>query len=117
MFELTREETLSLRSQNAILKRGKHSKFLPYAFSEHGILMLAKVLKSRRAIQVSVKIIDVFIRMREMLLTHKGLLLKVEQLERKYSDHDRKIQKIFEFLKKLIVQKNTPRKPIGYIKR
>lgn len=52
MFELTREEFLSLRSQNATLKRGQHSKYIPFAFTEHGVLMLSNVLKSERAIQV-----------------------------------------------------------------
>ena len=61
MFELTREENEILRSQFATLKQVEHSKYLPYAFSEHGVLMLSNVLKSARAIEVSIKIIDVFV--------------------------------------------------------
>ena len=59
MFELTKEENDSLRSQNATLKQGAHTKYLPYAFTEHGVLMLANVLKSDRAIEMSIKVIDV----------------------------------------------------------
>lgn len=82
MFELTKEETEILRSQNATLRHGEHSKYLPYAFTEHGVLMLANVLKSGRAIVMSIKIIDVFVKLRQMLLTHKDILLKLEQLEK-----------------------------------
>jgi len=60
MFELTKEENENLRSQNATFKQGAFSKYLPYAFTEHGVLMLSNVLKSGRAIEMSIKIIDVF---------------------------------------------------------
>src|ERR1051326_954309 len=80
MFELTVEENESLRSQIATLKRGGHSKYLSYAFTEHGVLQLSNVLKSKRAIQTSIRIIDVFVKMREMLSAHKDVLLKLETL-------------------------------------
>jgi phage regulator Rha-like protein len=66
MFELTKEENENLRLQNATLGHGTYSKYLPYAFTEHGVLMLSNVLKSDRAIQMSIKIIDVFVKLREM---------------------------------------------------
>jgi ORF6N domain-containing protein len=102
MFELTVEEREGLRSQNATIRHGAHSKYLPYAFTEHGVLMLSNVLKSKRAIEMSIKIIDVFVKLREMLLTHKDILLKLEQLERKVMGHDEDIQLIFKYLKELI---------------
>ena len=114
MFELTREEYQSLRSQNATLKRGQHSKYIPFAFTEHGVLMLSNVLKSERAIQVSIQIIRIFTKLREMLLTHKDILLKLEKIEKKVIDHDEKIRLIFEYLKKMLTQSEKPRKRIGF---
>ena len=83
MFELTKEENNVLRSQNATLKQGQHSKYSPYVFSEHGVLMLSNVLKSSRAIETSIRIIDVFIKLREMIISQKDILLKLEQLDNK----------------------------------
>ncbi len=108
MFELTNEEYESLRSQNATLKQGGHSKYLPYVFTEHGVLMLANVLKSGRAIEMSIKVIDVFVKLREMLLTSSEILLKLEKLEKKVTGHDENIEMIFEALKQLI---NPPQLP------
>lgn len=67
MFQLTPQENEVLRSQIATLKRGEHSKYIPYAFTEHGVLMLSNVLKSGRAIEMSIKIIDVFVKLRASL--------------------------------------------------
>lgn len=75
MFELTIEEATVSRSQNATLKRGDNIKYLPLAFTEQGVMMLANVLKSKRAIEVSIKIIDVFILLRETLSNHTDLRL------------------------------------------
>ena len=114
MFELTQQEYESLRSQNATLKQGGHAKYLPYAFTEHGVLMLANVLKSGLAIEMSIKVIDVFVKLREMLLTHKDILLKLEQLEKKATAHDADIQMIFEALKQLLNPPQPPRQRIGF---
>ena len=114
MFELTKKESEASRSQNATLKRGENIKYLPYAFTEHGVLMLANVLKSGRAIQMSIRIIDIFVKLREMLLTHKDILLKLEQLEKHVSRNNKEIQMIFEALKQLLDPPQTPRKKIGY---
>lgn len=67
MFQLTYEEHEHLRSQNVTLKRGQHAKYLPYAFTEHGILMLSSVLKSERAEKVNILIIDTFVKLRELM--------------------------------------------------
>ena len=114
MFELSKEENEILRSQNATLKHGGHSKYLPYAFTEHGVLMLANVLKSGLAIEMSIKIIDVFVRLREMILTHKDILLKLEQLEKQVVQNSDEIQMIFSALKELINPPQEPRPPIGF---
>jgi hypothetical protein len=125
MFELTQEEYESLRSQNATLKRGEHSKYLPYVFTEHGVLMLSNVLKSSRAIETSIKIIDVFIRLREMIVNHKDILLKLEQIDKKIinlgldiKSHDGEIETLFELVDEIRKESEQPKKlkrnPIGY---
>jgi hypothetical protein len=119
VFQLSEEEVDIMVSQNAIPSRKQLGGYLPYAFTEHGILMLANVIKSERAIKVSIRIIEIFVRMREMLLAYKDILHKLEEVEKKYTDHDQKIMLIFEYLKQLeatkhqeLEQKN--RKPIGF---
>src|SRR5580704_3763257 len=114
MFELTQEENENLRSQNATLRQGAHSKYLPYAFTEHGVLMLSNVLKSSRAIEMSIKIIDVFVKVREMLLTHKDILLKLEQIERQVVENSEDIQMIFAALKQLLNPPQEPRPRVGF---
>lgn len=76
--------------------------------------MLSSVLHSERAIRVNIQIIRVYTKMRKLLLTHKDILLKLEQLERKAESHDEKIKLIFEYIKQLIQQKGEPRKRIGF---
>jgi len=114
MFKLTTEEYKSLRSQNATLKRGQYSKYPPYAFTEHGVLMLSSVLRSERAEKVNILIIDTFIELNQMLLTHKDLLLEMEAIKKKVGKQDEKIQMIFDYLKQFIQEKNEPPKQIGF---
>jgi hypothetical protein len=114
MFQLTDNEVVFMVSQNAIPSKKHLGGSLPYAFTEHGVLMLANVLKSGRAIQMSVRIIDVFVKIREMLLTHKDILLKLEQFEKQVVQNSEDIQMIFSVLKKLLNPHQKPRKPIGY---
>jgi hypothetical protein len=100
----------------------KFSPYLPFVFTEHGAVMLANVLNSDRAVQVNLQIVHVFIRMREMLATHKDILHKLEQIEKKDIEQDQKIMLIFEYLKQLEQVKQAkleqgPRKVIkGYKK-
>lgn len=100
MFELTLEEAENSRSQNATLKQGDNIKYMPFAFTEHGILMAANVLKSTQAIAVSIRIIDLFVRMREVLMAHKEILLRLEQLEKGVGNNRGDIQTMFHHLKK-----------------
>lgn len=114
MYQLTTEEVDFMVSQNVIPSRQYLGGTLPYVFSEFGILMLANVIKSPQAIAMSIKIIEVFVKFREMLITQKDLLLKFEHLEKLVVQHDYDIQSIFDALKQLIQQKNEPREPIGF---
>ncbi len=102
MIELTKEEYRLLRFQIGTLKQGQHSKYLPLAFTEQGVAMLSTVLKSRRSIQVNIQIMRVFVKLKEILLSHKDLALKIEQLEGKVGGHDQEIRAIFEAIKRLM---------------
>ena len=122
MFELSQNEFKSLiesmRSQ-FVTSQLKSTTYAPYVFSEHGVLQLSHVLKSARAKKMSIRIIEVFVRMREMLMTHKDILQKLEQLEKKDIELDGNIKVIFEYLKQFekakqeeLEQKNRSR--IGF---
>jgi hypothetical protein len=119
MFQLTNKEVEIMVSQNAIPSKQHLGGALPYVFTEHGVLQLANVLKSSRATQMSIKIIEVFIKMHELLSTHKEIFQKIELIEKKDIEQDQKIMLIFEYLKQLektkqeeLEYKNRPR--IGY---
>lgn len=114
MLELTLEEAEASRSHFATLKRGDNLKYLPFAFTEHGILMLANVLKSQQAIAVSIRIIDLFVRMREVMLAHKDILLRLEQLERRTGEQGSDIQSLFGYLKQQLDPPTEPRPQIGF---
>ncbi len=107
MFELIKEENLSLRSQNVTLKRGQHSKYLPFAFTEQGVAMLSSVLKSDRAIRVNIQIMRAFTQLRKMLSTHEDLKRKIESMEKKY---DEQFQIVFQAIKQLLSEKDKPKK-------
>ncbi len=114
MFELTLEEDRTLRSQFVTLKQGEHTKYPPFAFTEHGILMLANVLRSEQAIAVSIHIIRVFNRMREVFHSPQHVLDKLKELDERISIHDTEIQAIFDHLTELVSPTETARKPIGF---
>jgi hypothetical protein len=120
MFEVKVNEPTSLRTQNATLKkrRGEHSKYLPFAFTEHGIAMLSSVLNSQRAIDVNISIMRAFVNMRKLIYSSIELKEKIKELERltnnKFKDHDRKIKLIFDAIKSLIIQETKPKRQIGF---
>ncbi|MDO9256325.1 MAG: ORF6N domain-containing protein [Bacteroidales bacterium] len=118
MFQLTEPEFENLKSQIATSSWGGR-RTLPYAFSEHGVLMLSSVLNSDLAIKVNIQIMRVYTKVRNMLSTHKDLLLKFEEFETKLADQNDKIIAIFEYLKQFeeakqqeLEQRERPK--IGY---
>ena len=113
MFQITKEELNSLRSHFVTLKRGQHRKYLPYVFTEQGVAMLSSVLNSERAIQVNIQIMRAFIKLKEMLATHKDLKLKIEEMEKKY-DYQFKI--VFDAIKQLLEPPTKPKGKIGFQK-
>lgn len=115
MIQLTNEEFKILIFQNGTSSWGGTRK-VPYAFTEQDVTMLSCILNSDRAIEANIKIIRVFTKLREMLLTHKDILLKIDQLEKKVINHDENIQMIFDALRQLLTKPDQPRKRIGYKK-
>lgn len=113
MFQLTEEEWANLKSQNATSSWGGRRK-LPYAFTEHGVLMLSSVLNSKRAIAVNIHIMRVFTKLREMLITHKDLLLKLNTLESKVTNQNKSIKQIFEYLDQLANEEPESMEQIGF---
>jgi hypothetical protein len=90
MFQLTKEEDESLRSQIVISNEGRGGRrYMPYAFTEHGVAMLSSVLRSERAVQMNIIIVRAFVRMRELLATHKDLAENIERLEASQRQHAR----------------------------
>jgi len=86
-------------SQNVIPHRKYFGGSLPYAFTEQGVAMLSSVLNSERAVRVNIAIMRVFVKLREMLSTHKELAYKLSQLERKIEKHDEEIKLIFDAIR------------------
>ena len=114
MFRLTSNEKDKVVANCDHLKTLKFSPNLPFVFTEYGAVMLASILNSDRAIEVNIQIVRIFTRIREMLLTNKEILLKLEQLERKVTNHDENIQMIFKALKQLLNPPQPPRRSIGF---
>src|ERR1700733_5587136 len=101
MFQLTADEAEILRSQIVISSWGGR-RYLPFVFTEQGVAMLSSVLKSDRAIQVNIAIMRAFVKLREILATHKELALRLEVLEKKFLKHDGDIRDVFEAIRALL---------------
>jgi hypothetical protein len=117
MFQITSEEAkavLSLRSQIVILKRGQHLKYLPNVFTEHGVVMLANVLKSAVAVRASIQVVRAFIHLRRLLATNEEFARKIEALERKVGKHDTDLQAILAMLRKILEPPPPPRRAFGF---
>lgn len=114
MFQLTNKEVQNMVSQNAIPSKQYLGGHLPYAFTEHGVLMLANVLKSSKALKMSIRIIEIFVKLRDILLAHKDILLKVQKLEQKTDKNDEDIKLIFKYLKEIFYPKAGAMRKIGF---
>ncbi len=116
MFRLTENEAESMISQNAIPSKQSLGGSLPLVFTEHGVLQLANVIKSERATQISIKIIEIFVNMREYLNNNVNLRLDIEAIKKKVDNHDKNIELLFSYLDELIDKKENieERTKIGY---
>jgi hypothetical protein len=123
MFQLTMQEAKQwwtevsadfLRSQIVTLKRGQHIKYRPYAFTEHGILMLSSILNSERAIRVNIQIMRAFVRFRQILATHADLERRLHDLEKKY---DAQFKVVFDAIRRLMAPSQPSTNKIGFLLR
>ncbi len=110
MFQLTPQEVTNLKSQIVTSSWGGR-RYLPYAFTEQGVAMLSSVLKSKRAIQVNIAIMRAFVRLKQVLATHKELAEKLVELERVTVRHTAEIQTIFEIIRQMM---EPPTNVIGF---
>lgn len=117
MFQLTNEETKNWISQIVISNKERMGlRKNPLVFTEMGVAMLSSVIKSERAIQVNIQIMRTFTRIREILLTHKDLKKKIENLEKKYEQHNDHFKVVFEAIKRLLEEKEKPKNKLGFLK-
>lgn len=115
MFTMTTREFKNWRTQIASSNSDKMGlRYSPYCFTEQGVTMLACVLNSERAIDVNIRIIRIFTKMREMVATHKDILLKLELIEKKMSKHDDQFYHVFLALKRFLQRESEEMKKIGY---
>jgi hypothetical protein len=116
MFEMNKEEFEDWRTQNATSKEDKQGlRYAPFCFTEQGVTMLSCVLSSERAIMVNIQIMRIYTKMREMLLTHKDILLKLEQLESQTLRNTEDIQAVFDQLKQFLIPvEQAERRWIGF---
>ena len=111
MFQLDFQEVSRSRSQFVTLKRGQNVKYLPYAFTEQGVAMLSSVLKSKRAVQVNIEIMRAFVRLRQLLSSHRDLARKLAALEQKY---DAQFKVVFDAIRHLMAPPEPKPRRIGF---
>lgn len=114
MFELTADEFKVLRSQFVTSGSSGGQRYTPFAFTEQGIAMLSGILNSPRAVAVNIAIMRAFVQMRRMIDGNRELAEKITDLEAKYSDHDEKIQLVFNAIRELMTPVENTKQPIGF---
>lgn len=115
LFEMNQSEFRNWRSQNVTSREDLQGlRYKPFCFTEQGVTMLACILNSERAIYMNIQIIRIYAKMREMILMHKDILLLVEQVEKKLTKQDQKIETLFNYLRKFLEKNDKPRTEIGF---
>jgi hypothetical protein len=118
IFQLTDDEWKNLKYQNGTSSWGGR-RTSPYVFTEHGVIMLASVLNSQRAISASIYVVRAFVKLREFVLMSREISKKLEEFEaktdKKFDENDKKFQLVFDTLKKVLIQETKPKHPIGFI--
>lgn len=118
MFEMSKDEFQNWRSHFVTSNSDRQGlRYMPFCFTEQGVTMLSCILNSPHAIAVNPQVIRIFTKMREMLLTHKDILLQLEKIEHKLSGHDEQITRIFLYFKQLLNPPEMPRQRIGFRRR
>ena len=111
LMQLTESEKAELVAKCDHLKNLKYSSTVPLAYTEHGALMAASVLKNERAVKVSIYVVRAFVQLRQILTTHKDLKMKIEAMESKY---DEQFQVVFEAIRQLLTDDEKPKRKIGF---
>ena len=115
MYLTVREEVMVLRSQFVTSKKGRGGRRNhPYVFTQEGVAMLSSILHSKRAILVNIQIMRAFVRLREMLATHKELAFQFKELERKVGKQGEDIQTIFRTIQRLMAEPEKPKAKFGF---
>jgi phage regulator Rha-like protein len=114
MFELSKEEYDSLRYRFGTLKKGEHSKYLPYVFTEQGVAMLSSVLRNKKAVQVNIAIMRTFVELRKFLATQKDVKIELVEHRRVLQKHSSQIQSIFEAIEQMMKPPEKPKRSIGF---
>ncbi len=112
MFQLTAEEASNLKSQSVTSSWGGARRALPYAFTEHGAVMVAAVLNSQQAVQMSLHVVQAFVKLGHLMLEHKELSKKVEVLEGKFGKHDKQLQEVIDAIRMMIAPPNPESRKI-----
>ena len=113
MFVLTNHEVRNLRSQFATSSWGG-TRYPPMAFTEHGALMAASILKSKRAVEISIYVVRAFVQLREMLSSQEQFANRLDELEKRLTAHDENFQVVFEAIKQLLADDEKPKRKIGF---
>lgn len=113
MFQLSQKQWENLRSQIATANHEKRRN-LPFAFTEHGVLMLSSVLSNQKAIQVNIQLVRIFTKMRDMLLSQKNIIDQIEKLTNRLEHQDEKIDGVIRYLQRFVKETNTERQQVGY---
>ena len=116
MFTLSEDEIELMVSQIGIPSKAYFGGAKPYAFTEHGILMLSSILNSQKAIDVNIAIMRIFIKFREMLSNNRKMSVKMDSMERKIEKHDKKIMSIISFVEQLAANNEKKEKKIGFLR-
>jgi hypothetical protein len=114
MFQLTEKEKAEVVANCDHLKKVKYSPVLPSAFTEHGAIMVATILNSPVAVQASIHVVRAFVKLREMLATHKDLARKLEEMEKKY---DAQFKVVFDAIRQMMATPEPRKKKIGFVVR
>ncbi|MCE3296172.1 MAG: DNA-binding protein [Crocinitomicaceae bacterium] len=117
MFQLNDDEANFLVAQNIIPSKHYYGGTMPYVFTEHGILQLSNILRSDKAIAISIQIIDVFIQMREILLTDKNLLTELDKIKQTIHGHEERMDLMYNYLMEFGKEQKIERTRIGYKKQ
>ena len=112
MFQLSKAEFQNLKSQIVTSNWGGLRRAAPYAFTEQGVAMLSSVLNSRRAVQVNIEIMRAFVRLRELMATHKDLVRRLNEMEKKY---DSQFRVVFDAIRELMTPPESNKRKIGFL--